>query len=382
METPCSVTDPIGPLREVLASRYEIQREIGQGAYATVYRALDLRHDRLVAIKVLNVDPGSDLAELRFVREIKWLARLQHPNILPLHDSGHVGNLLYFITPYLSGESPSSHDALWTAFDMVGLWPDSAESAVVVGRQVLAEDYVRASDSVRSRAHERLARELAFRGQLREAYRELARAGFETRVAARREYAELAALDILPPDSVRVTMVRWRRANPVRLHWLLPWLAGQHDTSAIRQLASDATSQAALTRDPVLSADAAYTIAATRAYLALATGDTAAATQFFVSLPDTLCENCLPDRLLRVQLLRRDGRAREASRYAREELSREYSVAYVLHEVEQARIAKQLGDVEGARRFYQRVLDTWQHPDPELDVYIREARDALGSRRQ
>jgi TolB-like protein len=105
MENRSVVTDSIGPLREALASRYEFQREIGQGAYATVYRALDLRHDRLVAIKVLNVDPGSDLAEVRFVREIKWLARLQHPNILPLHDSGHVGNLLYFITPYLSGES-------------------------------------------------------------------------------------------------------------------------------------------------------------------------------------------------------------------------------------------------------------------------------------
>jgi len=102
---PAPVTEPIGPLREALASRYEIEREIGQGAYATVYRAHDLRHDRLVAIKVLNVDPTSDLAEVRFVREIRWLARLQHPNILPLHDSGHVGNLLYFITPYLSGES-------------------------------------------------------------------------------------------------------------------------------------------------------------------------------------------------------------------------------------------------------------------------------------
>lgn len=99
------VSDPIGPLREALASRYELQREIGQGAYATVYRALDLRHDRLVAIKILNVDPSSDVNELRFVREIKWLAQMQHPNILPLHDSGHVGNLLYFITPYLSGES-------------------------------------------------------------------------------------------------------------------------------------------------------------------------------------------------------------------------------------------------------------------------------------
>jgi serine/threonine-protein kinase len=97
--------DPIGPLRAALAGRYEIGREIGQGAFATVYLANDARHDRQVAIKVLNADPSSDTGELRFVREIRMLARLQHPNILPLHDSGHVEALLYYLMPYVSGET-------------------------------------------------------------------------------------------------------------------------------------------------------------------------------------------------------------------------------------------------------------------------------------
>jgi serine/threonine protein kinase/tetratricopeptide (TPR) repeat protein len=97
--------DPIGPLRTALSGRYEIEREIGQGAFATVYLAKDARHDREVALKVLNADPGSETGELRFIREIRMLARLQHPHILPLHDSGHVEALLYYLMPYISGET-------------------------------------------------------------------------------------------------------------------------------------------------------------------------------------------------------------------------------------------------------------------------------------
>jgi eukaryotic-like serine/threonine-protein kinase len=97
--------DPIAPLRAALAGRYEIEREIGQGAFATVFLARDARHDRRVAVKVLNADPSSDTGELRFIREIHLLARLQHPNILPLHDSGHVEALLYYLMPYVSGET-------------------------------------------------------------------------------------------------------------------------------------------------------------------------------------------------------------------------------------------------------------------------------------
>lgn len=99
------MTDPIGPIRAAVAGRYEIDREIGQGAFATVFLARDLRHDRLVAFKVLNADPTSENSELRFLREIRLLARLQHPNILPLIDSGHAEAMLYYVMPYVTGES-------------------------------------------------------------------------------------------------------------------------------------------------------------------------------------------------------------------------------------------------------------------------------------
>jgi hypothetical protein len=98
-------SDPIQPLRDALRGRYEIERQIGQGAYATVFLARDLKHERKVALKVLNADPTSETGEIRFVREIRTLARLQHPNILPLHDSGHVEALLYYVMPYVSGET-------------------------------------------------------------------------------------------------------------------------------------------------------------------------------------------------------------------------------------------------------------------------------------
>jgi TolB-like protein len=272
----------------------------------------------------------------------------------------------------------SSHDALLTAFDMVALFPDSAESAVAVGRQVLAREDVRTPGSERWDARLRLARELAFRGHLRYAYRELARAGFDTLSTSLRAYGELAMLGIFPRDSVLATMGRWRSVNPLSLRWLLPWLARERDTSAIRQLGRDAALQATVTRDPIRSGNAAYTIASTRAYLALARGDTTGAARLFEALPDSLCALCFPDRLLRIQVVRLAGAARDAARYAREQLSREYSAAYVLHELEEARIARQLGDSTNARRIYQRVLATWRHADPELEPYVREARDAIG----
>ncbi len=98
-------TDPIAALRAALRGHYEIERQIGQGAFATVYLARDLKHERKVAIKVLNADPESETGEIRFIREIRVVARLQHPNILPLHDSGHVEAMLYYVMPFVVGET-------------------------------------------------------------------------------------------------------------------------------------------------------------------------------------------------------------------------------------------------------------------------------------
>ena len=96
--------DP-SPLASALAGRYTIERELGQGGMATVYLARDLRHDRPVALKVLHPDIAATLGPERFLREIKLAAQLQHPHILPLHDSGGAAGLLYYVMPYVEGES-------------------------------------------------------------------------------------------------------------------------------------------------------------------------------------------------------------------------------------------------------------------------------------
>ena len=92
-------------LQEVLEGRYRIEREIGKGGMATVYLATDLKHARPVAIKVLQPELAQGIGRERFLREIAAVASLSHPHVLPLIDSGAAGDLLYSISPYVSGES-------------------------------------------------------------------------------------------------------------------------------------------------------------------------------------------------------------------------------------------------------------------------------------
>ena len=99
------LSDPIGRLTAALGRRYIIDRELGRGGMGTVYLATDRKHGRRVAIKVLPPDLGAALGPERFLREIRIAARLTHPHIIPLHDSGQARGLLYYVMPYVEGES-------------------------------------------------------------------------------------------------------------------------------------------------------------------------------------------------------------------------------------------------------------------------------------
>ncbi|MEO5580382.1 MAG: serine/threonine-protein kinase, partial [Gemmatimonadaceae bacterium] len=88
-----------------LADRYQIQRELGRGGMAVVFLAHDVKHSRRVAVKVLDSEVGGPALAHRFFREIGIAARLTHPNILPLYDSGEAAGRLFYVTPYLEGES-------------------------------------------------------------------------------------------------------------------------------------------------------------------------------------------------------------------------------------------------------------------------------------
>jgi serine/threonine-protein kinase len=92
-------------LRSAIADRYALERELGRGGMATVFLARDLRHERQVALKVLHAELGAVLGAERFLSEIRTTANLQHPNILPLFDSGAAAGLVFYVMPFVSGET-------------------------------------------------------------------------------------------------------------------------------------------------------------------------------------------------------------------------------------------------------------------------------------
>ncbi len=92
-------------LSTALAGRYRVEREIGAGGMATVYLAQDLRHHRNVAVKVLRAELAAMIGAERFLTEIRTTANLQRPHILPLFDSGEADGFLFYVMPYVEGES-------------------------------------------------------------------------------------------------------------------------------------------------------------------------------------------------------------------------------------------------------------------------------------
>ncbi len=96
---------PAPAITEALSGRYRIERELGRGGMATVYLAQDVKHDRPVALKVLHPEFAATLGPQRFLREIETVARLHHPHILPLYDSGEAGGFLYYVMPLAEEES-------------------------------------------------------------------------------------------------------------------------------------------------------------------------------------------------------------------------------------------------------------------------------------
>ena len=99
------MSDPVSRLNAALEGRYAIERELGEGGMATVYLADDLKHERRVALKVLKPELAAVVGAERFLGEIKTTANLQHPHILPLFDSGEADGYLFYVMPYVEGET-------------------------------------------------------------------------------------------------------------------------------------------------------------------------------------------------------------------------------------------------------------------------------------
>ncbi|HEY6223505.1 MAG TPA: serine/threonine-protein kinase, partial [Gemmatimonadales bacterium] len=99
------MSSPYERLAEALASSYRLERPLGEGGMATVHLAQDLKHRRRVAVKVVRPELATDIGGERFLREIEIAAGLNHPHILAVHDSGNAAGVLYYVTPYVEGES-------------------------------------------------------------------------------------------------------------------------------------------------------------------------------------------------------------------------------------------------------------------------------------
>lgn len=115
--------DDLTRLQVALTGRYTVEVELGRGGMATVYLASDLKHHRRVAIKVLRPEIAAALGPERFLREIATAARLNHPHILSLHDSGEANGLLYYyVMPYVEGETGGyAAGVLWLSACISGL---------------------------------------------------------------------------------------------------------------------------------------------------------------------------------------------------------------------------------------------------------------------
>ena len=97
------MSDQLDRLRTALGTSYQLEGLVGTGGMASVYRAVDVRHNRKVAVKVLHPDLASSVSSDRFAAEVLLTASLQHPHILPLHDSGGHDDLLYYVMPFVEG---------------------------------------------------------------------------------------------------------------------------------------------------------------------------------------------------------------------------------------------------------------------------------------
>ena len=148
------MTDWQAEFRDAIKDRYQLLLEIGRGGMAAVFLSKDLRHNRNVAVKVVLPDRASTLAADRFMREIDLAAKLSHPHIVPLLDSGQAGDFLYYVMPYIEGES------LRERLHREGQLP--VEDTVQIVREVTAASQAEAEELTRRHSLEADAGEEAF----------------------------------------------------------------------------------------------------------------------------------------------------------------------------------------------------------------------------
>jgi len=269
--------------------------------------------------------------------------------------------------------------ALWRTWYFIRNAADSSEVAVRAAR---AFSTARTSDATdRDRQSWVLARTLAYRGHLGEAAREL---------LARRPWvdpsAKLTVTDVmlsggLPADSAEQWLAEMMERGQIWAAWGgLTWWASRGDTAALQRLDRVARSNADSTPPGTMWKPYwRYMVAAVPAYLALSRGDTATTLRLLATLPDSLCRVCSFPRLTRVQLLSARKEDHEAVVLLDEPIAdADYSApSEVLWAIERGRVNERLGNRDKAVESYSFVAAVWRNADPELQPYVKEAKEAL-----
>jgi serine/threonine-protein kinase len=263
--------------------------------------------------------------------------------------------------------------------ELLAGWRDTAETEVRLARALNARAAATGRVVVDSFAGEptgtRLAQALAYRGHLREAYA-------TGELGHWMLFAELAILGIVPADSASAVFAHQLRTLHADVPFLamvpLAWWALHRDSTSLRQAVRRADSLARPPLPPDRNRRWAYVAATGRAYLALARSDTMEAIHQFLISPDSLCGTCAVDHFTAARLLVAQGRYREAANRLKPQPPDPRLTAHlVLLELERGRISEHLGERETAIRAYRYVTEAWRRPDPELQPYASEARDAL-----
>jgi serine/threonine-protein kinase len=258
-------------------------------------------------------------------------------------------------------------DAIMAGWYLIRRWPDSAETALkllnsLARRPRSSPTYV--TDSVR--LWNFMPLELAYRGRLSESYLALGKRPW-------RLFVELSLLGGIPRDTATSTMRQWVTHKLPQAYFALPWLAKVRDIQSIQALMQRADADRRK-GDRAEQRATQYKSMSTRAYLALARGDTASAVTQFAALPDTLCIACYIDRVTAAELLASKGRNAEAHRLLNQRLNTLITPIEVLIAARRAQLEETLGRPRDAYQSYKRVVDAWSEGDPVLQPYVEKAR--------
>lgn len=280
---------------------------------------------------------------------------------------------------------------LWVAWWDLAQWPDSAETSVRLARALLkpGRSFVGAAPYIADSINRRkiLARMLAYRGHLREAYRTAPPYTFRSYMSWQHPFPDLALMGAVPVDSPAAVFGRLLRQDALlatdgEQRGGLPWWSAVRDSASLAWFARRADSASRADQPVVARAHLRSLADMARAYLALAKGDSAAALRAFSALPDSLCiapvSDCSFEKLTQVRLAAALGRDRSAAElFDRWILGRHLSPVGVLATLERGQVAERLGQRDRAIESYRFVADVWRGADPELQPYVTEARNGI-----